>query len=86
MGAPGFGVIGHLGYQDLRGAAKLTDTSGKLKSDYVDWKLGVTYTFANGYVAGLTYVDTSIDIVNAGGSPTRIISGATGVLSLSKTF
>ena len=87
MGAPGFGVIGHLGYQDLRGAAKLTPyNKTKAESSYIDWKLGVTYTFANGYVAGLSYIDTDIDVVNSGGSPTRIISGATGVLSLSKTF
>jgi len=90
VGAPGFGLVAHFGYQDLRGAAKLVDTSGKVKSDYVDWKLGATYTVAsgplNGFVVGLSYIDTDLDIVNSGGSPKRIISGATGVLSVSKSF
>jgi uncharacterized protein (TIGR02001 family) len=86
VGAPGFGVFGHLGYQKLKGAAKLADESagGKYQSDYMDWKLGVNYTFSNGYVAALSYIDTDIDFRAYTGG--RMISGATGVLSLSKTF
>ena len=84
----GFGLIGHFGYQNLAGAAKLTKiNSSKLASDYEDWKLGVTYTFANGFIAGITYIDTSIDTPNAfvpGGN--KSISGATGVFSLAHNF
>ena len=87
VGAPGFGVVAHIGYQDLKGAAKLRDvSSGKLEDSYIDWKLGATYTFGNGFVAALSYIDTDIDIVNSSGSPTRKLSGATGVFSSSKTF
>ena len=86
VGAPGFGLIGHFGYQKLKGAAKLSDESsgGKYQSDYVDWKLGANYTFSNGYVVTLAYIDTDIKIRAYEGG--RMISGATGVLSLSKTF
>ncbi len=81
----GFGLVGHVGYQKLKGAAKLAEIgSADLESSYVDWKLGVTYTFGNGFVAGLSYIDTSKEF--AGSVPGRKISNATGVLSLSKTF
>jgi uncharacterized protein (TIGR02001 family) len=83
----GFGLIAHYGYQKLKGAAKLSQIgSSKLAKDYSDWKLGVTYTFGGGFVAGLTYIDTDIDTANSAVSLTKNISGATGVLSLSKTF
>ena len=83
----GFGLIGHYGFQKLEGAAKLTGIgSTKAQKDYSDWKLGVTYTFSNGFVAGLTYIDTDIDIANTAVSATKSISGSTGVFSLSKTF
>jgi uncharacterized protein (TIGR02001 family) len=90
-GAPGFALVAHFGYQDLKGAAKLTDvSSGKLEDSYIDWKLGATYTVSggplNGIVFGLSYIDTDIDIVNSAGSPTRKLSGATGVFSISKSF
>jgi uncharacterized protein (TIGR02001 family) len=82
-----FGLIGHFGYQKLKGAAKLQEIgSSKFQDDYMDWKLGVTYTFSNGFVAGLTYIDTDIKIANAASSPTKKISGPTGVFSISKTF
>ncbi|MEI7464590.1 MAG: TorF family putative porin [Burkholderiales bacterium] len=83
----GFGLIGHFGYQKLEGAAKAIQTnSTKLAKDYEDWKLGVTYSFANGFVATIAYIDTSIDTPNVNVSSTRSLSGATGVFSLSKTF
>lgn len=79
----GWGLSGHLGYQKLKGAAKLAEIDGKVTSSYTDWKLGVTYTFANGFVAGLAYIDTNRDYAGADGSK---ISGSTALLSLSKTF
>ena len=84
----GFGLIGHFGYQKLEGAAKdaLGYAGNRRPKDYEDWKLGVTYSFANGFVATIAYIDTSIDTVNVNVSSTRSLSGATGVFSLSKTF
>jgi uncharacterized protein (TIGR02001 family) len=83
----GFGLIGHFGYQDLKGSAKLAEDGSNpthFYSNYWDWKLGGQYSFANGYVVSLVYVDTSITTrAYVGG---KVISGATGVLSVSKTF
>ena len=80
----GFALIAHVGYQKLKGAAKITETNGSVANDYWDWKLGGSYTFSTGHVVSLVYIDTSIDfsIPTSG----RNISGATGVLSVSKTF
>jgi uncharacterized protein (TIGR02001 family) len=88
LGAQGFGLIGHLGYQKLKGAAQLQETqyvgTDKYVSHYYDWKLGVNYTFSTGHVVALTYIDTDINFRAYTGG--RMISGATGVLSVSKTF
>jgi len=85
LGAQGFGLIGHFGYQKLKGSARLpSDSTGKLEDSYVDWKLGVNYTFSTGHVVALTYIDTDINYRAYQGG--RMISGATGVLSVSKTF
>ena len=78
----GFGLVGHVGYQKLKGSAKLTEHDGDRQSNYLDWKLGATYTFANGFVAGLSYIDTDIDVR----SSDRRLTDSTVLLSLSKTF
>ncbi len=79
----GFGVSGHVGYQKLKGAAKLTEINGNVTSGYTDWKLGATYTFGNGFVAGIAYVDTNRNYAGVTG---KKISSSTGVFTLSKTF
>ena len=79
----GFGVNAHVGYQKLKGAAKVTEI-GKvsLENDLVDWKIGFTYGFSNGFVAAVSYIDTNRNLAGV----TRNISNGTGVVSLSKTF
>lgn len=79
----GLGLTAHVGYQKLKGAAKLTEEDGNVTSSYVDWKLGVTYTFENGFVAGLAYIDTNRQYLGASG---RKISDSTALLSLGKAF
>lgn len=79
----GFALGAHVGYQKLKGAAKLAEEDGNLTSSYVDWKLSVAYTFGNGFVAGLAYIDTNRDYLGVGG---RKISDSTAVVSLSKAF
>jgi hypothetical protein len=80
----GFALIAHVGYQKLKGSAKLTETDGNVANDYWDWKLGGSYTFSTGYVVSLVYIDTNVDVRPY--SSSRIVSGATGVLSVSRTF
>lgn len=79
----GFGVNAHVGYQKLKGAAKVTEFDGNVASDIVDWKLGVTYGFSNGFVAAVSYIDTNRSLPGATGHK---VSNGTGVVSLSKSF
>lgn len=80
----GFGVNAHVGYQKLKGAAKVSEINEtSLNNDLVDWKLGVTYGFSNGIVAAVSYIDTNRNLAGATG---RKISSSTGVVSISKTF
>jgi uncharacterized protein (TIGR02001 family) len=79
----GFGVNAHVGFQKLKGSAKVTEI-GKtaIENDIVDWKIGFTYGFSNGFVAAVSYIDTNRNLAGV----TRNVSNGTGVVSLSKTF
>lgn len=79
----GFGLVGHVGYQKLKGAAKLAEANGNVTKDYTDWKLGVTYALPNNFVVAASYIDTNRKYLGATGHK---VSNATGVLSISKTF
>lgn len=84
----GWGLVGHVGYQKLKGSARLVEIGGStLVDNYVDWKLGATYTLSNGFVLGLAYIDTNRDFTGGTAAlSSRKISSSTAVLSLSKTF
>lgn len=79
----GFGLVAHVGYQKLKGAAKLTEIDGTVTSSYVDWKLGMTYALPNGWTLGASYIDTNRDYAGATG---KKISDATVVVNLSAAF
>ena len=79
----GFGLVGHVGYQKLKGAAKLAESDGHITKDYTDWKLGITYALPNSFVAAVSYVDTNREYLGATGHK---VSNATGVVSISKSF
>ncbi len=82
----GFGVNAHLGWQKLKGGAKLTQLDGSVVDNITDWKLGATYDL-EGWVIGLSYVSTNRDFTGGTAAATnRNISGGTGVVSLSRTF
>lgn len=80
----GFGVNAHVGYQMLKGAAKVTEIGKATPEDsMIDFKVGVTYGFSNGIVGAISYIDTDRELAGATG---RKISNGTGVVSISKTF
>lgn len=82
----GFSLVGHVGYQKLKGSAKVTEIGASSTKDSVtDWKIGVNYTLPNDWTLGLAYIDTDRDLAG-GGSPNRNISDSTAVLSLSASF
>ncbi|MBL8417423.1 MAG: hypothetical protein JNN31_04220 [Dechloromonas sp.] len=85
----GWGILGHVGYTDLRGFESPTGNNGK----YTDWKLGVTKDIS-GWVIGLAYVDTNAKDSNPGDPYYYVNTNgksynagkATAVLSVTKTF
>jgi uncharacterized protein (TIGR02001 family) len=80
----GFGLVAHVGYQKLKGDARVIEMDETDRnSSIIDYKLGVTYDLS-GFIVGLSYIDTNRDL--AGARPNRNISDGTGVLSISKTF
>ena len=67
----------------LAAALVVADASLDVANDVVDWKLGITYGFSNGFTAAVSYIDTNRNLPGATGHK---ISNGTGVLSISKTF
>jgi len=84
----GFGVVAHYGYQTLKGDARSAEIGGTFPgpANYSDWKLGGTYT-VDGWVIGLAYIATNRNYsFGTAAVSNSNISGATGVLSVAKTF
>lgn len=84
----GFGFVAHYGYQYLKGDARIAQIGGTFPGpdNISDWKLGVTYTI-EGWAIGLAYIDTNRSYTGGTAALTnKDISGATGVLSVAKTF
>ena len=80
----GWGINGAIGYQALKGGAKVTQINGSVVDSITDWKLGGTYT-VDGWVMGLAYISTNRDLAGYT-SPGKNISNGTAVVSVTKTF
>jgi uncharacterized protein (TIGR02001 family) len=81
----GFGVNASVGYQGgLKNGARVFEMDGGVSDSITDWKIGGTYTL-DGWVFGLAYVATNRDIAGYT-DPSKNISGATAVVSVSKSF
>lgn len=77
-------AVAHIGYQGLKGNAKVLEIDGSGPHDsVVDWKLGVVYDLS-GWALSASYIGTNRDL--AGSVAGRNISGDTVVLSIGKTF
>jgi uncharacterized protein (TIGR02001 family) len=83
----GLGLVGHVGYQKLKGNARVVEIgSTSLEDTIVDYKLGVTYDLS-GWLLGASYVSTNRDLTGGTAAlSNRNISNGTVVLSVSKTF
>lgn len=80
----GFVLGAHVGYQKLKGGARVTEIGGAgLRDSIVDYRLGVTRD-VSGFVLGAALIGTNRDL--AGSVAGRNISGDTLVLSVGKTF
>ncbi len=85
--APGLSLVGHVGYQRLKGNARIIEMgSTSLTDSITDWKVGVTYDLS-GFILGAAYVGTNRDLTGGTASLTnRNISNGTVVVSVSKSF
>ena len=85
--APGLTLIGHVGYQSLKGDARVVEIGGSGLNDSVtDWKIGATYDLG-GWILGASYIGTDRDLTGGtAAASNRNISGDTLVLSVAKTF
>jgi uncharacterized protein (TIGR02001 family) len=83
----GLALLGHVGYQKLKGGARVTEMgSTTLEDSIVDYKLGVTYDLS-GWLLGAAYVSTNRDLTGGTAAlSNRNISNGTVVLSVSRTF
>jgi uncharacterized protein (TIGR02001 family) len=97
----GLTLNGHVGYQYVAGNfvsgatyynnnAIPSGTSLNSVVGYTDWKLGVTKDFGGGLSLAVSYIDTNAKTVQgvpAYASPQgKNLGGATGIVSLTKTF
>lgn len=80
-------LVGHVGYQSLKGGAKVTEIDGSGPHDSVtDWKLGVTYDLS-GWALAASYIGTNRDLTGGtGAASNRNLSGDTFVVSVGKSF
>ncbi len=84
----GFGVNASVGYQGglKNGACPVEIGASAPSCSITDWKVGGTYT-VDGWVFGLAYIDTNRALTGGtAANSNRNISGATGVLSVAKSF
>jgi uncharacterized protein (TIGR02001 family) len=83
----GLGLVAHVGYQKLKGNARVVEMgSSSLEDSILDYKLGVTYDLS-GFLLGAAYVATNRDLTGGTAAlSNRNISDGTVVVSLSKTF
>jgi uncharacterized protein (TIGR02001 family) len=84
----GIGLNAHVGYQYIAG--NQAGTSNSSLFSYADWKIGLTKDFGGGLSGAIAYIDTNakkVDGVYSYKNPQgKNTGGATGIVSLTKTF
>jgi uncharacterized protein (TIGR02001 family) len=82
-GVWGLALNGHVGYQSVAGTVDGVSNSSRFS--YTDWKLGVTKDFGAGLSLSAAYVATNAkaEFLSFNG---KNVGGATGIVSLTKTF
>ena len=84
----GIGLNAHVGYQYIAGSP--AGVSNSSLYSYTDWKIGLTKDFGGGLSGAIAYIDTNakkISGVYSYASPqAKNLGGATGIVSLTKTF
>lgn len=83
----GLTLVGHVGYQKLKGNARIVEIGGtELRDSIVDYKVGITYDLS-GWLLGASYVSTNRDLTGGTAAASgRNLSNGTAVVSVSRTF
>jgi uncharacterized protein (TIGR02001 family) len=84
-------LVGHVGYTHFSETLAGPNQNGKTDPSYVDWKLGVSYVWKDGWTLGAYYVDTSnkdfykrtTSFVN---SDMKDLARASGYITVGRTF
>ena len=90
-GVEGLSAIGHLGYTKYKEELAAPNANGKTDASYADWKLGVSYTWKDGWTFGAYYVDTTnkdfykktVSWVN---TDTKDLAHSGGYITVGRTF
>ena len=90
-GVWGIAINAHVGYQHIAGTAPGATMSNSSMYSYTDWKLGLTKDFGGGLSGAVAYIDTNAKKLASGsyaytGPTGKNNGGATGIVSLTKTF
>jgi uncharacterized protein (TIGR02001 family) len=84
----GIGLNAHVGYQYIAGSPGGVSNSSQYS--YTDWKIGLTKDFGGGLSGAIAYIDTNAKKLSTGyaytGPTGKNNGGATGIISLTKTF
>ena len=87
-GIMGIALNAHVGYQYIAGSPGGVSNSNTYS--YTDWKIGLTKDFGGGLSGAIAYIDTNakkVKGVYSYASPQgKNLGGATGIVSLTKTF
>ena len=93
--AEGLSLIGHVGYtsvrEELDPAVFPTGFNGKFNPNYMDWKLGLSYVWKDGWTIGAYYVDTNNkdfykNTVSFANSDTKDLARSGGYSTIGRTF
>ena len=88
-------MIGHVGYtsvrEELDPAVFPTGFNGKFNPNYMDWKLGLSYVWKDGWTIGAYYVDTNNkdfykNTVSFANSDTKDLARSGGYITIGRTF
>jgi uncharacterized protein (TIGR02001 family) len=93
--AEGLSLIGHVGYtsvrEELDPAVFPNGFNGKFNPNYMDWKLGLSYVWKDGWTIGAYYVDANNkdfykNTASFANSDTKDLARSGGYITIGRTF
>jgi uncharacterized protein (TIGR02001 family) len=84
-------LVGHLGYTNFSEKLAAPNAFGKDDPSYLDWKLGLSYVWKDGWTIGAYYVDTNNKdyykrTASLANSDIKDLARASGYITVGRTF